>query len=426
MNRWLIANLVFTLAVASTCAMANKPASSDWQALAPVFRDESLNKEAKIKRVLEYFKDDPTCHRAIMWIARLDEKLARQLLAKEFANPKRATQDKIRIGNSLLTDDRFNGKGEFIDAYAPWLIDQVIAQKGQVKDVLVENLRTPIGEYGNIANSFQGHKSKHFSKIRDRRVIPVLVAALDMPDRIYGAGDGHHVRGKPGDSTGRNLDRQNVPVALAKLGAVEAIPAMRRILEKHHDWHLRNNSAFALAVLMHPKDRGELIKWFGRNKGADYRKKEDRYRHLFAFGRGLLHRGEDDVTYMGFEYSIYHNRVNLSETTYMYEERLKLVTELRSRKIAGFYRQAFEYEPLMNVFMFDRDKVKTNDYGHTTYNLDRAEARILELFDQTATLIERNRLTELEPWLKKLATNSKNGIVRMRASECMKKLAASR
>ena len=145
-----------------------------------------------------------------------DRKRIKDALKREFKNVERDSQQKVRIGRTLLTDTRFNGDEKFIDVYAPWLIDQVIAQKPQLKKVLPQGQLTAVGEYANIVNSFQGYRDENFSKINDKRVIPILIAALDMPDNVYPEHQqGCVVRGNPGESTKRNLDRQNVPIALA-------------------------------------------------------------------------------------------------------------------------------------------------------------------------------------------------------------------
>ncbi len=421
---------LFILCIATMAAadpVAGKPGiSPDYQALAPIVRDASLDNMTKISRIGEYFKDDPHCHQALMWVAQVDEMTAARRLKREFKNPKREQQDKLKIGRTLLTDSRFNTEKDFINDYVPWLIDQVVAQQATIKQVLPEGQLTPVGEFANIANSFQGHRDENFDKIKSKRVIATLITALAMPDNVYPEHQpGCIIRGKPGESTGRNLDRQNVPVALGKLGAVEAVPAIRRVLESHHDWNFRDNAALALGMLLKPGERRELTDWMEKQKADDYER--DRYRHLFAFGKGLLKSGDDaGVDFMAFEYSTYYKELKLSEVTYMLEQRLDVLKDLRSKKLATFYKQAFEYKPLMAVLLFDKDKVAINDYGHTNYDLAKAEPRIVKMFDQVTVSIERNRLTQLRPFLQAVSTNSKNKSIRARANECLKNIESLR
>ena len=307
MKRWISVLTLCSVGMAATDPVGADPlAPLEYQVLESAINDDSLDKMTKISRIGEFFKADPNCHQAWMWVARVDESFAAKGLKREFKNPKRDQQEKLTIGRTLLSDQRFNGDKEFIDEYAPWLIDQVVAQETNIKQVLVEYQLTPVGEYANIANGFQGHSVENFFKIKDKRVIPVLIAALEMPDTVYGEHRGCDRGGKPGEGTQRNVDRQNVPIALAKLGAANSVPALRRTLETHHDWYLRDNSALALAMLLDPAQREELVGWLEKRMADDY--KLDRFRHLFAFGKGLLNSGDDaGVEFMAFEYSIYHN-----------------------------------------------------------------------------------------------------------------------
>ena len=416
---------ILTLCIGLAAAipvLGNPRMSPDQAALSPLINDKSLDDMTKIRRIGEFFKDDPNCHKALMWVARVDVTNAVRRLKREFKNPKRDQQEKLKIGRTLLTDERFKDDKQFIDDYAPWLIDQVIAQQATFKKELVDGQLTPVGEYANIANNSQGFRGQSFAKIEDNRLIPILISALDMPDNVFGEHqDSCVVRGIPGEPTGRNLDRQNVPVALAKLGAVEAVPALRRTLEIHHDWNFRDNAAFALGVLLKPTQREELVDWMKKHKNDDY--KMDRFRHLFAFGKGLLKRGDDaGVHFMSFAYSTYYNELKLSEVTHMYDERLELLKNLRSEKLASFYKQAFEYEPLLVVFLFDEKRVLANDYGNTNYDLPKAESRIISMFEQTATSIEKNGLTQLKGYLQILSETSQNKSIRERAKKSLQKL----
>lgn len=421
-----ISTFILVLCMAAMSVAGQPGISPDYQALAPLLRDASLDKMTKISRISEFFKHDPYCYQALMWVAQVDEKVAGRRLKREFQNDKRGQQEKLKIGRALLTDTRFDIDNRFIDDYAPWLIRQVIAQRASITQILPEGRLTPIGEYANIANSFQGHSDENLDKIRTDRVVATLIAALEMRDNVYSKHqEGCIVRGKPGASTGRNLDRQNVPVALARLAAAEAVPALRRVLESHHDWNFRDNAAFALGMLLKRDDRGELAAWMKEHKSGD--DKLDRFRHLFAFGKGLLKSGDDaGVQFMAFEYSTYFNQLKLSEVTYMFEERLDVVKDLRSRELAQFYKQAFEYGPLMNVFLFDKDNVQINDYGHTKYDLPKAERRVRKLFDQAVSSIEKNKFEQVVPLLHTISSNSRNKAIRTRAGECLKNLNQNR
>ena len=106
----------------------------------------------------------------------------------------------------------------------------------------------------------------------------------------------------------------------------------------------------------------------------------------------------------------------------MLEERLTVLKDLQSETLADFYKQAFKHKPLMAMFLFDKDDVQINDYGHTKYDLKAAEPRIVTLFDQTATSIENNNLTQLTKPFKTVSQKSQNKAIRARAIKCLEKL----
>jgi len=73
-------------------------------------------------------------------------------------------------------------------------------------------------------------------------------------------------RGKPGESSKRNTQRQQIPIALAKLGAAEAVPALERTLRTHHDYWERRHAAYALARLMDAEASGRVEQFLVANQ----------------------------------------------------------------------------------------------------------------------------------------------------------------
>ena len=389
------------------------PISEEYQALNQVVIDKKITNEEKIKQIETYFADDPRSNKALQWIGRVDKELAAELMKKEFRNKNRSVSDRIELGELLLSPNRYYTP-DFGKEYAPFLIEEILSSGTKTFNTkLDEHTKTAIGQYAYIASGFMGYSSEHFEFISDKRVIPVLIKAMDAPDKVYGEQLGCCIRGKPGESTKRNVERQQIPVALARLGAKEAIKPLRKVLTKHHDPCLRDNAAYALGVLLPPKKRQPVI--------TQLKESKDHFCHLFEFGKGMIHIGDDaGVEYMNFKYSYYYKEKDLASIIYMVEQRINIVKQLRSDKLEEFYRQAFKYKLFYNVLLFDESKVKANDYGHTEYNLEKAGKRINDIYDKMLTSIEINQLENLAPIIKDIAKRTSDTGIRKRSEQSIK------
>ncbi len=392
--------------------------SKEYQALNQVIIDKKLANEEKIEQIELYFKQDPRSNKALQWIGRVDKDFAIELMKKEFRNKNRTVSDKIELGDLLLSNRNYRTP-DFIKEYAPFLIEEILSSGSKTFNTKLDvHTKTAIGQYANIASDFMGYHSEHFKNISDKRVIPILIKAMDAPDRLFGKQLGCVIRGKPEESTGRNVERQQIPIALAKLSAKEAIKPLRKVLQKHHDPYLRNNAAYALGVLLSPKDRKAVIQYLNESKKRHY--------HLFEFGKGMIYTGDDaGVEFMNFRYSQYYEKKNLSAVLYMVGERVKIAKKIRSAKLEEFYSQLFKYKLFYNVLLFDESKVHPKDYGHTNYNLDKAGKRVNDIYDKILTSIEINRIENLAPIIKDIAKHTSNSTIRKRSQQSIEKLERS-
>ena len=316
-----------------------------------IVASKTMSKAAKIKELRKYLKKRPDWFEGVLWrIAQVDKTVARKIALERFRRKGISRKRKLTLGSEILQN---YSTPEFIDEYGKFLLNAVLkgGKKRFCRKREVGEL-SAVGEYAFIAGDVAAHSPKKLAKIKDARVIRILISCLKAPDNIYGSFEhqGDNIRGKPGELTGRNLERQQIPIALAKLGATQAIAPLKKTLMTHHDRYLRNDSAYALALLMKKKDCREFAQVLKRNK--DYRQS------LFSFGRGLIEKGDDDgVEYMAFEYAIEFTYEAIGTVLFMVIQRLDIVRDFKSRKLAAFYQQALAYEPFYNILLFDDTKV---------------------------------------------------------------------
>ncbi|MHC4200910.1 MAG: hypothetical protein ACYSU0_13035 [Planctomycetota bacterium] len=402
------------LVVSSSLSRAKGLYPKTYQEMDRIVASTELTRQEKIAKLKGYFGKEPYWPAVLYRIARVDKAAAQAAALELFRRKGTSREHGLQLGRVLLTQYKAPG---FIDEYAPFLVNAVLV--GGEKEFCVKRERkiSAVGEYAFIASGFEGHSPGHFEKIKDKRVIPVLIKWLDAPDNVWGGRDGC-MAGKAGESTGRNVQRQQIPVALAKLGAVQAVGPLKRHLMTHRDYWLRYHSARALAVLMDRKDSRALE---AKLKGS-----KDLARFLFAFGTGLIEQGDDNgVEYMAFRYSIYDGRKDISSVLYMMEQRLKILKGSRSRRAEGFYRQALEYPPLRNILLFDDGKVafgksltkrdedgKLRDIASAGEALAQAAPRIIRIYRDVVAQIRANDLRALAPTISRIAGRTREPAIR--------------
>ncbi len=238
--------VVLLLAAAGIWAAGSAPAYPEIAALA---RRTDLSVAARVKGLTAYLDQADTRLLALEALCGLDQTAA-QAQAGRLFRAKGATDDtRLALGHFLLAECRDHG---FAAEFGRYLVPAVLAGEKTFLQVQEEGTRTAVGEYAFLAAGFMGYDKADFDAMADARTIPVLIYCLAAPDEVYAKDQGDFIRGKPGTSTGRNLARQNIPLALARLHAVAAIPALQAVVKSHHDANLRANAATALAALTAP------------------------------------------------------------------------------------------------------------------------------------------------------------------------------
>lgn len=424
MNAKLWSGLLVVILAAAGPLMADWEIPAEYRQLQAIIDDATLTKEQKVRRIGEHLGPDRLPD-AVQWIFRVDRATARQTARTAFGNPQTSREQKLQLGKLMLT--RLEEPG-FIDMYAPFLVDAVLnGGQDEFMQKRIEHRISAVGEYAFIASDFDGMSSALFPKLADKRVIPVLINCLDAPDHVWPKEQGDVIRGKPkgkpGESTGRNTQRQQIPVALTKLGATEAIPALKRVLADHHDWYERFNSAYALGALMEPAASHALLQALKAREDE-----KDNRLMLFGLGRGLLQRSDDaGLELMSFRYSTYLNKDEVNAVLYMLEERLPAVTQSKSPACEAFYKEALDCPPLRTLLLFDASGVKVPAW-YTPNNatpeqiLMSARDRIRKDYQQMTTHMVALKLKDLAPALEAIGSKSADPEVQRLSREAVQAL----
>ena len=154
---------------------------------------------------------------------------------------------------------------------------------GQIRETIPE---MAVGEYAFLASDFNGYQGIDFAPFKDARLVPILIRCLDAPDTINSTKQGCVIVGKIGEPSGRNVPRQLIPVALAKLGDASAIKPLETVLFHHADINQRMNAAYALAKLLDSHDDRAAI-------GRKLLEQPDLLACRLSFGKGLIEAGDD-------------------------------------------------------------------------------------------------------------------------------------
>lgn len=237
------------------------------QDLHAITTSPDLDTEHKINAIAAFLDTTPGPHwyLVIDHMQRLDSRIAIDICLSRFRNPESSRNQKLYLGrhlyNTLRRDGNDSGYAENIIAeYRAFIIDAVI--NGGAEEFNQPNRRdtlTAVGEYIRIISDPQFRSSElHI----DERVIQVLIQCLSASDHVYIESDLHPPNIRPGeiraigDPSGRNRQRERIPLILAKIKAISAIPALTGIVDDHHDSYLQKNAKTALEILNKLVDAG--------------------------------------------------------------------------------------------------------------------------------------------------------------------------
>jgi len=232
------------------------PMQKTYREMENIVASQDLTKDHKLDAISAYFGKEPYWPGVLYRLDKVDKTRTQEIALALFHKADTSRVHKYQLGNYLLRaqtpnlDRKPGDPPGFVTEYRKFLVDAIVNGGTEEFCVPKSYSRTAVGEYAGIAGGIDGPVGILFSDVADKQVIPVLIECLAAPDNVYPKEQGCVIRGNPGDSTGRNTQRQGIPLALMRLEAIEAIPALRKIVNKHHDQYLQQNATKALEVLI--------------------------------------------------------------------------------------------------------------------------------------------------------------------------------
>lgn len=422
---WLIASLWLTALLPWVHADAKMAISPACLEVSQVRDSKELSPTEKVTRLRELTRKEDTRMMALYSLNSIDPAAARDEAVTLFRAADTSRKTKLEMGHFVLADNRLKqagAPGAFVAEFAKHLI-QAILDGGETEfcQKLEEHTLTAVGEYAYLGSDFDGYKDIDFAPFKDARVVPILIRCLNAPDEVYAKEQGCVIRGQPGDPTGRNIARQQIPVALAKLGDASAIKPLETILFHHADTDQRMNAAYALARLLDQKeDRAAL--------GRKLLEQPDLYGYYFPFGKGLIEAGDDTgVEFLSLKYAdeSISRQGHPSGLFYHLEQRLAVLRGFKSPKVENFIRQTLENELWLDLILFKPGSVKIKPIYYPKPPKDEAEAlelcapRIIQSYEATLECVKLNRLNSLSGKLHEIARQSRNETIRQMTEACL-------
>ena len=238
---------------------------AEYYVMQDIAQSKTLQTREKLQKLEKYLDADKTQVSAAYFIAKVDKTEGAQLLWMRLQDGN--TPCDLRLYDGRLLLQLFEYK-EAMPVYKEFLIHEITTNIDDFLKPQEEHHISAVGEYAFIAGNFEGYKGEElFELFKDKRVVPYLIKALDAPDWVLPKDQGDLIRGIPGTSTGRNVAREQIPMALARLDAQDAIPALLDKFKNHPDKHY--NAAYALGYLLGGEQKACFEKII---RGSGYKK----------------------------------------------------------------------------------------------------------------------------------------------------------
>lgn len=422
-------SLLLTAALCLTAASAkprmDQQVAPGYAEVAQVVNSKELSSVEKLTRLRELTGKEETRQIALYHLEQIDPAVAVDAALKIFRADTAARELKLRMGHFLLTSNRPQREGfpqAFVAEFAQYLT-QAILDGGEAEFCrkLEGGLTTAVGEYACLASSFDGYTGIDFAPFKDARVVPVLVRCLNAPDNTYATNQGCLIRGKPGESTGRNTARQQIPVALAKLGDKQAVEPLKKVLFNHPDIYGKMNAAYALALLVDDSKNRVAI-------GKKLLAKTDLLRCRLPFGKGLIEAGDDaGVEFLAIKHAGgYGNTLQYpNQICYVLNQRLNVLHGFKSPKVEGFIRETLAFKPWRDLLLFKPGSARIDPASFVKPPKTDAEAlqacapQIVQTYGNLLKCVETNRLKSLAKELEIIAKESRNEEIRQMTRQCL-------
>ena len=412
----------------SPAIAAPKAVSPAYSEVAAVANSTELSTTEKVARLREFIRREDTRIIAFYQLERIDADTARDEALALFRAADTPRRTRLWTGHFLLERGRPQLDGfpkEFNAEFAKYLIAAILdggeAEFFQRQD---RSVPTAVGEYAFLSSGFEGYKDIDFTPYKDPRVVPVLIRCLDGPDYIIPEDEGCIVSGKPGEPSGRNTERQQIPVALAKLGDAQAIAPLEKVLFTHADINERMNAAYAIARLLDKKEERSAI---GSKLMAD----DALVWCRFPFAKGMIEAGDDaGVAFLSLKHvgQAPGRPMYPTELIFHLKHRLELLQDFKSPKAEDFIREVLEYQPWLDLVLFTPGSVRINAVLDSPPPKDEAEAlersapHIIEAHRALLSCVKEHRMTSLTPKLQAIAKGTRNETIRRMTEECVKEI----
>lgn len=390
-----------------------------------VTNSKELTLPEKVARLRELVRKEETRMMALYQLETIDAMAATNAAIMLFRATDTPRPTKLQTAHFLLEGIRPQREGfpkEFVAEFARYLVHSVLdGGEAEFCQKLEESPTTAVGEYAYLASDFNGYKGIDFALFKDARVVPILIRCLDAPDNTFSANQGCVIRGKPGEASGRNIARQQIPVALAKLGDVRAVKPLETVLFHHADTNQRMNAAYALALLLDQKEDRAAI---GRRLLVE----PDLVWCRLPFGKGLIEAGDD----AGVEFlSMKHvgesaDRMGFpNELFYHLDRRLDMLADFKSPKVGDFIEETLDFQPWRDLLLFKPGsaKIAPNTYLHPPKDeaeaLEQCAPGIIRTYGATLQCVKLNMLKSLSGKLEKISRQTRNETIRQMTDECL-------
>jgi len=337
----------------------------------------------------------------------------------------RATLRPVRlsIGHELMARLRTPG---FADEYASFVIASAL--DGGTQEFMQNRdrvVRTAVGEIAFAAAGFEGIPREFFDKVSDPRFIPILTTCLDAPDDVYPEDQGDIVMGKPGDPTGRNVPRQLIPIALARLNAVQSVARMEQLTRTHHDIYLRANSIYAIARMGDPKSVDGIASALDKHPATPVAAMP-----IFEFGRGLIERGDErGIPCMSLQLLPASSKDDPLSVLYELERRLQVMEAIHSVATASFFAEVLEDKSVQALLLFDAARLSPSPLMATRMPaptpqalLERSRTRIVAVSRSLTDQVLASDLKQLTPQFSRIAEVTKDDEIKTLFSNAAQKL----
>lgn len=379
---------------------------------------DSMATKEKILRIAKYIDNDRYWKDALYYLLKVDTPYTKEIALDMFRRYEQPNEKKYIAGEILVTSCHAE---EFIPEFAEF-IKNTLLENGEEEFCRVREELEPsaVGIYAFVASDFWGYSARYFKYFKDKRAIPILIKWLDAPDNVYGQPHwSEELRKVPGTSTGGNRQRQQIPVALARMNARESVDKLIDILKYHHDGRLRHNAAYALGYLSNDKQSAAV-----ENYLLDL---DDNWSLLYYFGKGLIEKGDfNGIRYLMLESDpLLDRKTSFLALTYEVDKRIEIIKGKWNKDIGIFMNEILNYKPFLDILLFNYQDIRVRNYEFydkdagkfLKFNtvkevMDYKQNDVISLYADIIECMRYNNLHDFDKIVHEIARNSKNREIR--------------